>query len=124
MTEEQSKSTEQEDEARAEMEKLEQADEVPTDPREWPGGKAKYLTFGGSEAASNEPYGEDVTEKLGPASVTHHDDGSVSVAGEKVDDPDKYKGEPIPGGPTDPDSPALAGEDRKSSGHNGQAEAS
>jgi hypothetical protein len=26
---------------------------------------------------------------------------------------DEYKGEPIPGGPTDPDAPELAGERRK-----------
>jgi hypothetical protein len=25
----------------------------------------------------------------------------VSIAGEKVDDPERYKGDPIPGGPTD-----------------------
>jgi hypothetical protein len=29
----------------------------------------------------------------------------VTVGGEQVDDPERYKGEPIPGGPTDPDAP-------------------
>jgi hypothetical protein len=117
----QSEPTEEEREGREQMEKLEQADEVPSDPHEWPGGKAKYLTFGGSEDDSNEPYGEDVTGKLGPASVAHHPDGSVTVEGEKVEDPDQFKGEPIPGGPTDPDAPDLAGEKRSPSGGEGDA---
>jgi hypothetical protein len=34
----------------------------------------------------------------------------VTVGGEEVEDPDEYKGEPIPGGPTDPDTPKVAGE--------------
>lgn len=51
--------------------------------------------------------------KLGPAEVAHQEDGSVKVGGEEVDDPDEYKCEPIPGGPTDPDAPELAGEQRK-----------
>ena len=38
---------------------------------------------------------------LGPSSLRHHPDGTVTIAGEEVDDPDEYKGEPIPGGPTD-----------------------
>lgn len=106
----------EQDNPRAEIEKLEEADEVPSDPREWPGGKAKYHTFGGAESTGNEPYGEDVTGKLGPSDVAHHPDGSVSVAGEKVDDPESYKGDPIPGGPTDPNAPDLAGERRRGDG--------
>jgi len=31
----------------------------------------------------------------------HNRDGSVEIDGEEVDDPSKYKGDPIPGGPTD-----------------------
>ena len=31
--------------ARKEIRKLEEADEVPSDPREWPDGKAKFLTY-------------------------------------------------------------------------------
>jgi hypothetical protein len=45
--------------------------------------------------------------------VRHHEDGSVEVKGEKVDDPEEYKGEPIPGGPTDPDAPAMPGEEKE-----------
>jgi len=111
------KSEDQESEGREEMEKLEQADEVPKDPADWPDGKAKYLTFGGREGEHG--YDEGPEEKLGPSSLEHHEDGSVSIEGEKVDDPDEYKGEPIPGGPTDPNAPALAGEDDKNEAGDG-----
>ena len=94
------------------MRALEEADEVPSDPSEWPDGKAKFLTFANDD---DSPFGEGPTEKLGPGSVEHHEDGSVSIAGEKVDDPEKYKGDPIPGGPTDPNAPKLAGEEDKTS---------
>lgn len=93
--------------AREEMKRLEEADELPTEPKDWPDGKAKFLTFASD---TDEPYGEGPTAKLGPGSVEHHEDGSVSVDGEKVDDPEKYKGKPIAGGPTDPNAPAIAGE--------------
>ena len=36
-----------------------------------------------------------MTEKLGPADLKRHADGSVEIDGEKVDNPDDYKGEPI-----------------------------
>jgi hypothetical protein len=39
-------------------------------------------------------------------------DGAVEVAGEEVDDPDEFKGEPIPGGPTDPNAPSNPDEQR------------
>jgi hypothetical protein len=42
--------------------------------------------------------------------VRHHEDGKVTVKGEEADDPDEFKGEPIPGGPTDPDAPHQPGE--------------
>jgi hypothetical protein len=84
-------------------------EDPPKDLDDWPGGKAKYATFGGAETDSG--YGDGVTEKLGPADVQHHEDGSVTVEGEEVDDPDAYKGDPIPGGPTDPDAPKDPGFD-------------
>jgi len=49
-------------------------------------------------------------------------DAHAEVAGERevlldvelgVDDPEQYKGDPIPGGPTDPNAPELPGERRK-----------
>jgi hypothetical protein len=83
------------EEAREQMHELEQSDEVPSDLSEWPDGKAKYVTFGED---SDDAYGDGPTEKLGPAEVVRHEDGSVSVGGEEVDNPDDYKGEPIKSG--------------------------
>jgi hypothetical protein len=93
--------TQREDEAaKEEIQALE--DDPPQDLKDWPSGKAKYETFGGPEHETS--YDEAATSKLGPAEVRHREDGSVEVAGEKVDDPEKYKGDPIPGGPTDPNA--------------------
>ena len=78
-----------------EMREFEKSDEVPRDLSEWPTGKAKYVTFGGE--GEDDAYGEGATEKLGPAEVAHHADGSVTVAGEKADAAD-FKGEPISSG--------------------------
>jgi hypothetical protein len=78
-----------------EMTAFEAQDEVPRDPRDWPTGKMVYLTYGNE---GDEAYGDGATAKLGPAEVAHHDDGSVSVGGKIVDNPEKYKGKPITGG--------------------------
>lgn len=78
-----------------EMREFEKSGDIPSDLSDWPEGKAKYVTFGEN---SDEPYGEGPTEKLGPPEVEHHEDGSISVGGEKVDDPSQYKGEPIKSG--------------------------
>ena len=83
--------------AQDEMRELEAGD-APTDTEGWPSGPAQYLTYG----SEDDQYGTGVTAKLGPADVRHYADGSVSLGGEKVDDPEKYKGEPLAGGPTDP----------------------
>jgi hypothetical protein len=61
---------------------------------DWPDGQAKYETFGGAEG--DHSYDEGPEAKLGPDSVRHHEDGSVEVGGEQVDNPDEFKGEPIP----------------------------
>ena len=98
---------ERHEKARAKMEELEK--DPPEKLEDWPDDAAKYETFGGSEDG-DATYDEKHEEALGEHSVRHLDDGSVEVKGEKVDDPDEYKGEPIPGGPTDPDAPAIAGE--------------
>ena len=82
---------EQSEQAKEEIESLEQADELPRDLSEWPSGPAKYETFG----KDDEAYGDGATEKLGPPNLERHADGSVSIDGEKVDNPDDYKGEPI-----------------------------
>ena len=75
-------------------------DDPPEDLSEWPDDQAKYETFGGSDS---EAYDDGATVNLGPPSLRRYPDGSVEIAGEKVDNPEDYKGEPIKGGPTDPD---------------------
>jgi hypothetical protein len=83
------------DGAAEEMRALEAGTDVPRDPRDWPAGRAKYLTFG---ASGDEAYGDGATGMLGPAGVTHNDDGTISVAGKVVDNPEHYRGKPITGG--------------------------
>ena len=108
MTDEQEERSDKEErdkeyeQAKEEIKQLEE-DGPPENLEDWPEGKAKYETFGGAEG--DHGYHEGPEQKLGPSSLRHHEDGSVSVEGEEVDDPDEYKGEPIPGGPTDPDTP-------------------
>jgi hypothetical protein len=102
------------------QEKMKQLEEDPPEKLEnWPTDEAKYTTFGGPEG--DHSYEEGPERKMSPSEVRHHEDGSVSVAGEKVDDPDEYKGDPIPGGPTDPDAPKLSGE-RDESDESGEDE--
>ena len=104
------------DKAKEVMSELEEGD-PPERLEDWPGGKAKYLTYGGAEG--EEGYEDAATAKLGPSSLRHHEDGSVTVDGEEVDNPEEFKGEPIPGGPSDPDAPpdpAMVGEDEDEMG--------
>ena len=75
---------------------------------DWPQGKAKYETYGGPEGEHG--YHEGPEQKLGPSSLRHHEGGEVEIEGEKVDNPDEYKTDPIPGGPTDPNAPRQGGE--------------
>jgi hypothetical protein len=83
-------------------EKVRQLEQDPPEKLEdWPDGEAKYETFGGPEG--DHSYDEGPESKLGPSDVRHFEDGKVTVEGEEVDDPDDYKGDPIPGGPTDAD---------------------
>jgi hypothetical protein len=103
-------SEEEQDEAKHEMEQLEEGD-PPENLQDWPSGKAKYETFGGPEGPHT--YQEGPEEKLGPSGVRHHEDGSVTIDGEKVDNPDEYKGDPIPGGPTDPNATGVPGEKKE-----------
>jgi hypothetical protein len=103
---------EERDEAKEKMQELEEGD-PPENLEDWPDDEAKYETFGGPEGPHT--YQEGPEEKLGPSGVRHHEDGSVTVDGEPVDNPDEYKGDPIPGGPTDPNSPDVAGEKQENS---------
>jgi hypothetical protein len=101
---------EKHEQAKQKMEELEQ--NPPEKLEDWPDDAAKYETFGGSEDGES-TYDEHHEEALGEHSVRHHDDGSVEVKGEQVENPDDYKGDPIPGGPTDPDAPAMPGEGKE-----------
>jgi hypothetical protein len=104
------KEVEQErEEAKDQMKELEE--NPPEKLEDWPDGRAKYETFGGPEGQHS--YHEGPEEKLGPSSLRHKEDGGVEIEGESVDDPDEYKGEPIPGGPTD-DSTADSVEEAES----------
>jgi hypothetical protein len=108
---------EEQDEAKKEMEELEQGD-PPKNLEDWPSGKAKYETFGGPEGPHT--YEEGPEKNLGPSGVRHHEDGSVTIDGEPVDNPEDFKGEPIPGGPTDPNAADIAGEKKENKQKGGE----
>ena len=100
---EKAQAKEKENEGAAEEMRALEGGEAPTDLDDWPSGPAKYLTYGNEEG---EVYGVGVTANLGPANLQRFEDGSIAIDGDKVDNPDDYKGEPIAGGPTDPDAPS------------------
>src|SRR4051794_32712342 len=103
-SEESQKAQEKEEERESARQKMEEIEEnPPEDLEDWPDDAAKYETFGGPEGEHS--YEEGPETKLGPSSLRHTEDGSVTIEGEEVEDSDKYKGPPIPGGPTDPDAP-------------------
>jgi hypothetical protein len=98
------KAQEKQEERDSAKEKMEEIEEDPPENLEdWPDDAAKYETFGGPEGDHSYEEGPEV--KLGPSSLRHHEGGGVTIEGEEVDEPDKYKGDPIPGGPTDEDAP-------------------
>jgi hypothetical protein len=103
-SEEHQKAQEKEEEREQARETMDKIEEDPPDKLEdWPDDAAKYETFGGPEGEHSYEEGPEV--KLGPSSLRHKEDGGVAIEGEDVDNADDYKGEPIPGGPTDPDAP-------------------
>jgi hypothetical protein len=89
------------EQAKETMKEIEEG-EPPENLEDWPDDAAKYETYGGPDGQS---YEDGPETKLGPSSLRHHPDGTVTIAGEEVENPDDYKGEPIPGGPTDESSP-------------------
>src|SRR3954452_13394195 len=108
-SDQQAKAQQVEEESEKAKEKVKELEENPPEKLEdWPDDKSKYETFGGPEGEHS--YEEGPESKLGPSSLRHHTDGKVSVEGDEVDNPEEYKGDPIPGGPTDPDTPPLYGE--------------
>jgi hypothetical protein len=113
------------EEAKKVMSELEEGD-PPENLEDWPGGKAKYQTYGGPDSGEG-GYEDGATAKLGPSNLRHHEDGSVTIDGEEVDDPDEYKGEPIPGGPSDPDAPpdpAMIGQEKDDDDEDDSSDAS
>src|SRR5256885_16414794 len=108
-SDEQAKAQQVEEETERAKEKVKELEENPPDKLEdWPDDKAKYETFGGPEGEHS--YEDGPEAQLGPSSLRHHEDGNITIKGEDVDDPDEFKGKPIPGGPTDPDSARMYGE--------------
>jgi hypothetical protein len=95
------------------MQKLEE--DPPKKLEDWPDDDSMYETFGGPEG--DHGYDEGPEAKLGPSGLRHYEDGKVEIDGEEVDDPEEYKGEPIPGGPTDPNA---AGAETKGRGPDSQ----
>lgn len=91
------------EERMAELEK-----DPPKDLKDWPDDREmRNATFGGPEG--DHGYEEGPEANLGPSDLRHHEDGSVTIGGEKVDDPEEYKGDPIPGGPTDDSAERVEG---------------
>jgi len=80
------------EQAKQEMHDLEEGD-PPEKLEDWPEGKAKYETYGGPDSES--AYDEGPTAKLGPSDLEYQEDGSIEIKGEKVDNPEDYKGERI-----------------------------
>src|SRR5436853_4797583 len=108
-SDEQAKAQQVEEETQEAKKKVKELEENPPEKLEdWPDDKAKYETFGGPEGEHS--YEDGPEAQLGPSSLRHHEDGKVTVEGDEVDNPDEYKGEPIPGGPTDSKTPAGYGE--------------
>src|SRR5919204_406847 len=95
------KAEEQRQQAKETIKKLEE-EGPPEDLADWPDDASKYETYGGPEGEHS--YEEGPERKLGPSSLRHRLDGGVEIEGEEGDDPKEYKGEPIPGGPTDPNA--------------------
>jgi hypothetical protein len=100
------KQTEAERESEELKERVKELEENPPEKLEdWPEDEAKYETFGGPEGEHG--YHEGPEQKLGPSNLRHREDGTVEVEGDEVEDSGEYKAEPVPGGPTDPDTPNL-----------------
>src|SRR5689334_23473371 len=94
---ERTRDQEEVEQAQEKMRELEEGD-PPEKLEDWPDDRAKYLTYGGPEGTAG--YDEGPTAKLGPSSLEHHEDGTVTIEGEEVDNPEEYKAdEPVPGAP-------------------------
>jgi hypothetical protein len=88
---EQGSAEEADKKAKEEMRALEE--DPPERLEDWPDGRAKYETFGGPEG--DHSYEEGPEAKLGPSSLERHEDGSITIEGEEVSNPDEHKMESI-----------------------------
>jgi hypothetical protein len=80
--------------AREKVKKMEEEGDPPSDLSEWPSDEAKYITYGGGEG--DHGYDEGPEAQLGPSSLERFEDGSVTIEGKEVDNPDDYKAdEPV-----------------------------
>ena len=106
------------DKGHEKIREMEEMDEPPTDLKEWPDDEAKYVTFGGGEG--DHGYDEGPEKKLGPSSLERHEDGSVTIEGEEVDNPDDYKADPVAAAvdtptPDDKEAPEESDDDDRES---------
>ena len=89
--------TEREHEPPSEEQLDQEMREIEKDPpkklEDWPEGPAKYKTFGGPEG--DHSYEEGPERQLGPSGVRRYEDGSVTVEGEEVENPEDYKAESL-----------------------------
>lgn len=91
MTEQRREEPPSEEQLDEQMEQLEK--DPPEKLEDWPDGPAKYKTFGGPEG--DHSYEEGPERQLGPSGVRRHEDGSVTVDGEEVENPEEYKEESL-----------------------------
>lgn len=91
MTEERRHERPSEEQLQEEVDRL--AQDPPEKLEDWPEGPAKYKTLGGPEG--DHSYEEGPERQLGPSGVRRHEDGSMTVDGEEVANPDEHKRESI-----------------------------
>jgi hypothetical protein len=64
-------------------------EDPPKDLKDWPSDREmRNATFGGGEGEHG--YEEGPEAKLGPSGLVHHEDGTKSIDGEPVDNPEDY----------------------------------
>jgi hypothetical protein len=91
MTEQRREEPPSEEQLDQQMEQIEK--DPPQKLEDWPDGPAKYKTFGGPEG--DHSYEEGPERQLGPSGVRRHEDGSVTVDGEEVENPEDFKQEAL-----------------------------
>jgi len=111
------------DKGHEKIREMEEMDDPPTDLKDWPDDEAKYVTFGGGEG--DHGYEDGPEKKLGPSSLERHEDGSITIEGEQVDNPEDYKADPVGAAvetPT-PDDKDTSGDERSEDDDSGDDDA-